>query len=579
VDLNGDGLADWVSVQGAAVTYAINRNGNEILAPVTCSAAGALAIPERTSAVTVRFADMNASGSTDIVWIDASGQVTYLELFPVRPNLLTQIDNGIGKSIALRYGTSTAHMLRDGGATGWHHRLPHPIVTLDSVVVRDALSGTEQRRDFHYSDGYYDGAEMQFRGFEQVAAVTPGDESVDTGTHQYGYDVGARDPYHKGLLLSHVVKSSLSVLSETENSFDDCPLTDIPTTTPAIRFICNTALRKIIKEGRPQAEWVTTQESYGFDGYGNQTSIARMGVTSIGGQGCAPCQDPATYGAPCDAGCRGDESYRTTEFVAPNSTGGRWMLRVPSRTRAYGVSDSAAYSEKIYHYDGQAFVGLPPGQVKSGLLSRVEAKVLASASDTIDLERYSYNTDGTIVESWDPNGSRHSFEYDPTNLLIVAENLHFDTAQPPYALRVQAEYDPNLDLIVRASSWMRVVGENVGSSPRATSYAYDAFGRLSAIARPGDPLTAPTELFAYELASPVSRIVKLARSAKDAEPDLQEIQCFDGLGRALQKRVQTGPDSYIVSDFKRYNVAGAVSRRYQARTRATRCASRRAWLP
>ena len=185
VDLNGDSLADWVSVQGNAVTYAINRNGHELLAPVTLSATSSLAIPERTSDISVRFVDMNGNGSTDVVWIDSSGKVTYLELFPVRPNLLTQVDNSIGKTIALTYGTSTAHMQRDGGPTAWHYRLPHPVITLDSIVVRDALSGTEQQHSFQYSDGYYDGTEKQFRGFEQVAALAAGDDSVDSSTNQY----------------------------------------------------------------------------------------------------------------------------------------------------------------------------------------------------------------------------------------------------------------------------------------------------------------------------------------------------------------------------------------------------------
>lgn len=566
IDLNGDGLADWLSVQGDAVVYAINRNGAELLSLVTLHASNGLPIPERTAETSVRFVDMNGSGSTDIVWIDASGRVTYLELFPIRPNLLTQIDNGIGKTIALTYGTSTAHMQRDGGPTAWHYRLPHPILTLDSIVVRDALSGVEQVRSFRYSDGYYDGGEKQFRGFEQVVATTPGDESVELGRISYRYDVGASDRYHKGLLLTQAVTSQSALLSQVDNAYDDCTLTGIQQTLPAVRFVCQTSSSRTLQEGRPQAEWVTTEERYQYDSYGNKILISQLGVTSIGGQGCAACRDPAGYGAPCDASCRGDESYQSIEFVSPEATGGRWMLDRPARVLSYGAPGSAVYAERTYHYDGQPFVGLPRGQLTTGLVSRVEAKVSANTNDTVDLERYEYDRDGAVIESWDPNGNRRSFEYDPTGLLMTAENIHFDTAQPAYALRMEAAYDPLLDRLVRASSWMRVAGGATSLGTRATLYAYDAFGRLSGIAYPGDTLQAPSEQYSYELSARGSRIIKRTRSVKEAPADLLEVRCLDGLGRALQTRVLTEAGQYLVSGFKQFNVAGAIWKDYQAYT-------------
>lgn len=567
VDLNGDGLADWVSVVGNAVVYAINRNGRELSTAVTLNASSTLAIPEKTSDIRVRFADMNGSGSTDVVWIDMSGKVTYLELFPTRPNLLTMVDNGIGKTIALTYGTSTAHMRRDGGPSAWHYRLPHPIATLDSIIVRDALTGTEQLHSFQYSDGFYDGVERQFRGFEQVSASAPGDSSIDASTNLYQYDVGATDLYHKGLLVTQVSKSSAAVIAKTDNGFADCKLTAVPTTTPAIRFVCPTATTKTLQEGRPESEWVTIQEKYQFDGYGNRVLTSKLGVTDVGKGGCGACLDPTIFGAPCDATCRGDESYQATDYVSPDATGGRWILNKPWRSRAFGVEGSTSVSEKTYYYDGQPFVGLAAGQLTIGQLSRIEARVSANPSDVVELERYKYNGDGAVVESWDPNGNRRTFEYDATSLALVAENIHFDTAESPYALRMEAQYDPVLDLVVQSTSWMRVVGGSNGSPPRSTAYAYDAFGRLSAIAHPGDTLDAPTEQYTYELAAPTSRIVKRARSTKGAATDIEEIQCFDGLGRSLQKRTLIEPGSYQVSGAKQYNVAGGVWKDYQAYTR------------
>src|SRR5690606_31071117 len=64
--------------------------------------------PPRGPDVHVEFADMNGSGTTDIVWIDVSHGPEkawqYLELFPEgRGGLLSRIDNGLGKVTTIEY--------------------------------------------------------------------------------------------------------------------------------------------------------------------------------------------------------------------------------------------------------------------------------------------------------------------------------------------------------------------------------------------------------------------------------------------------------------------------------------------
>ena len=129
-DLNGDALTDLVLVQGSQVRYALSRNGTSFVAAETVSEAGGDSLPQRTADMTVLYADMNANGSDDVVWIDASGKVTYLELFPTRPNLLTRIENGIGMVVDFTYGTMAEHRERDAEeASGWTwaHATPSPM--------------------------------------------------------------------------------------------------------------------------------------------------------------------------------------------------------------------------------------------------------------------------------------------------------------------------------------------------------------------------------------------------------------------------------------------------------------------
>lgn len=561
VDLNGDSLADLVAVRADAVSYAVNRDGARFAPLEHLRATDELPLPERTSDTSLRFADMNGSGSTDIVWIDASGAVTYLELFPERPNLLTHIDNGIGKVIDIDYGSSSEHLRRDDG--DWALRLPHPMLTIDEIVVRDELSGVEQRSSFHYRNGYYDGAEKQFRGFRDVTVETPGDASIDDGVRQVTFDVGLEDGYRKGLLLREAFESGGRALEETERSYDDCEIAGVGETTPAVRFLCPTRVVETVKEGRPEPEWATIEQRFDHDGYGNRTLTAKLGVTSIGGEGCGACGDAAGFGAPCDDDCRGDEAYESASYVAPRS-GSPWILRRLAKAREYADPESNVYRERTYYYDGDAFVGLPAGELELGLLTRVSARVEATSDETVDLERYRRDVNGIIVGSLDPDGRRRSYEYDADGLLLQAETVLIDGGEREYSLEMSVEYDPVLEFITRSSAWRRFDADGTDSSERATRYAYDEFGRIAAIARPGDSLDAPTEAYVYDIGSPVSRIVRRARSTRGGAADLEEVQCFDGAGRKLQTRTRIAKGRYEVSGFSSFNVAGLVASSYQA---------------
>jgi RHS repeat-associated protein len=565
VDLNGDSLSDLVSVQADAVLYAINRSGLAFDDIVSLAASSSLPLPAVTSDVSIRFADMNGSGSTDVVYVDSSGHVSYLELYPQRPNLLTHLTNGIGKVVDVTYGSSVEHMVRDGGAGAWQYRVPHPMLTVDRIETSDTLSGIKQVQSFHYKNGFYDGVEKQFRGFIDVEVTTTGDSSMEAGFARHHFEVGEKDPYRKGLLLDQVTQSAGRDLSEMQKQYADCPLDGVPTTSPAVRFVCPQASRQIVKEGAAQGSWVNIDEQYAYDGYGNRTRTAKLGVTSLGGGACAPCTRPSgAFGTACGAQCLGDEAYEDTNFVPPSSTGGRWILRKPARKSVYGVAGSGSYHDEVYHYDGDPLVGLPAGQLTQGLLSRTEANVHAGDATTIDTQRARYDANGAIVEVRDPNGHRRTFEYDADSLLVTAETQFFDdSGHNPYALRMTASYDAVLDTTTTSSQWMLVEGGNVASAARSTNYGYDHFGRLVAVARPGDTLDAPTEGYQYDLGDPVSRIVRFGRSQSGAAPDLEEVQCFDGLGRKYETRTRIDGDTFQISGFTVFNLQGKAQQQYQ----------------
>lgn len=550
VDLNGDGLADLVTVLGDAVAYSINRDARMFEPRVLLQASTQVAIPEVESGTSVRFADMNGSGSTDVVWFDAGGQVTYLELFDTRPNLLTRIDNGIGKVITVSYGSSTDH-LHNGGQS-WTLRLPHPMLTVDEIAVLDELSGREQRTVVAYRNGFYDGREKQFRGFQDVVVTEPGDDYSDAGEQVLLFDVGLDDAYRKGLLLSEVSSGPSGPLRTNRNEYQDCSLADVPETSPGVRFVCPTRTTRIEQEGQPESDWVTVEETTQHDGYGNVTLKSSLGIVAVGGSGCEPCSD-SRPGVPCGETCKGDERFKESVFISPQP-GGPWILGKASQTFEYSSSDQK--QERRYYYDGEPFVGGPLGQLARGALTRVGGRVSSADEHFIDLERHERDADGSVTATLDPDGRRREFTYDDDGLLVETEAITF-TDPDAYSLELRVEYEPVLESIRQSSGWV-YVGEAGESDEALTYYKYDAFGRIAAFVRPGDSSDMPTEEYLYELGAPVSRIVRRARSKSGEAADLEQVQCFDGLGRPLQTRTRVASDEFLVTGFEQYNARGKV---------------------
>ncbi|MBK7155809.1 MAG: VCBS repeat-containing protein, partial [Sandaracinaceae bacterium] len=572
-DLNGDNLTDVVVVQGTEIRFALNCDGTEFEPMQTITSAqveGSLL--ERTSAISIRFADMNGSGSTDVVYINASGMVTYVELFPEQPNLLSRIENGIGKVIEMTYGTTVSHMGRDGGPSEWEHRLPHAMQVLEQYTTYDTLSQVRQIQRIHYRDGYYDGEESQFRGFGEVEVFAEGDDSMEDGRSVLHFDLGVSDRYRHGLVTEKQIESAGRVLSTESYAYDDCTLAQIATAgvTNPIRWLCNESKTTVIQEGAAAIEWVTLQETYVHDGYGNQTEKHQLGVTMVGGGACTSCEGRSSevQGEPCDASCRGDEMHEIQRFIAPGAaTGGRWILRAAYQKQMYGVEGSAQITDERTYYDGPDFQGLPWQSLTRGTVRRTEARRDAGGSYFIQTSRLAHDAHGNVTVARDPNGHDTRMEYDADGVLPTAELRMFDDPSVRsefYALRMEVGYDPLLEQVTRSTAWMRIVDTTNTSERRETGYGYDEFGRVVGIAQPGDSLATPTTEYAYDLVEPVSRIITRTRTVSGAvTADLEAIDCVDSMGRTVQNRSAVGDGSYQTTGYVTFNIQGEPSRVYQ----------------
>jgi RHS repeat-associated protein len=578
-DINGDGLDDIVVISGNQLRYALNRGGDRFDAVVTITSADVEGdLPERTSTTTVIFADMNGNGTRDPVWVTSSGQVRFLELFPVRPNLLSRIENGIGMVQTVEYGTSVAELFRDIAAgQPWQYLLPHSMNVVTAIDTWVTLSGGEngqglhERETFVYRDGYYDAAEKSFRGYARVDRVLVADMELDSqkpGLMRMHYDVGAADSYRHGLMLRQETfegnQGQLTPMRDEQWVFADCPIAGLPAAGLAypIRFLCEVEHRTVVQEGAPAAQWVTLQTLTEYDGYGNPSRVSQNGVVHRGAPGVGTCGQA----------CVGDELIRETSYVEPGDAMGAWLLRLPYRERLYGHPNEP-YKETLTYYDGPAFVGLALGQATRGGVTRVSKRVSETQGDYIDTARYERDGIGNVTASLDALGApsnttshRRHYTYDPRGLQLIRVDVMTDDGNQAYQLRRELFYEEAFGYVSEATDWMLVRNGTVASPRNATRYRYDAHGRLSAMIKPGDSPEAPTWIYAYELGDPASRIVTRGRSRTGGPLDLETIACQDGRGREYQRRAHLGEGRYEVSGFTQFNKRGLPVRVYEPYT-------------
>ena len=586
-DINGDELTDLVAVVGNEIKLALNRNSDRFDAVRTIATAdlGAGVIPSRTASTVVSFADMNGNGSSDIVWIEAGGAISYLELFPVRPNLLSRIDNGIGAVQRFSYGTSIVEQARDElGSQPWNNKVPNPMTLVTAMESFVTLTGTDmggtmdpsglrERTLFRYHSGFYDGVEKQFRGYEGVERQLDSDLSRDAqepGLIVESYDVGKTDPLLAGRPLTSQVWAGAApnraLLTETRSLWQSCMAAQSNNTF----FACDRATTTIVNE-RDAAHAVTTKEERDYDGYGNVIATRDLGVVNLGTpempRGCAPCVASGTFGDACGDQCMGDEAFTETDFIDPGTTasGNLWLSGQSKEQRSASVAGAWEQVARTF-YDGADFVGRVLGELTLGTVTRTERKLLNAF---VTVSRSRFDTHGNSVETIDALGNvanttshRRLYTYEPAGLRLNRVEVLVGSADVA-SLRMDLVTDTAWELEAQSSNWVAVKAGTPLATAQLTRYRYDEHGRVEKILLPGDVDATPTTTVAFELADPSSRIMITQRSSVSTSADLVEAKCLDGRGREFQHRLRLSPTSWQVDGFIEFDARGKPVRRYQ----------------
>ena len=224
-DLSGDGLTDIVRIRNGEVCYWPNLGYGRFGAKITMDGSPWFDNPDQFDNKRIRLADIDGSGTTDIIYIHRDGvrlhfnqsgngwsQPQALNVFPRvddltsvvptdllgngtaclvwssplpgdaqrpmryvnlmgqnKPHLLVKTTNNLGAETRVQYAPSTKFYLQDKQAgTPWITRLPFPVHVVERVETRDHLSRNRFVTRYAYHHGYFDGDEREFRGFGMV---------------------------------------------------------------------------------------------------------------------------------------------------------------------------------------------------------------------------------------------------------------------------------------------------------------------------------------------------------------------------------------------------------------------------
>ncbi len=224
-DLSGDGLSDIVRIRNGEVCYWPNLGYCRFGGKITMDNAPWFDHPEHFDYRRIRLADIDGSGTTDIIYLHRDGVRLYfnqagnswstprqLKVFPRiddvvnivpidllgngtaclvwspllpgdarksmryvnlmgdrKPHLLFRTTNNLGAETQVDYAPSTKFYLKDKrDGKPWVTRLPFPVHVVEKVTTYDHISRNRFVTRYAYHHGYFDGEEREFRGFGMV---------------------------------------------------------------------------------------------------------------------------------------------------------------------------------------------------------------------------------------------------------------------------------------------------------------------------------------------------------------------------------------------------------------------------
>lgn len=180
-DIDGSGTTDLIYISEQGVFACFNQSGNR------WAEAHLLAIfPTADDLSTVQVADLMGNGTACLIWSSplvepGKPASMYVDLLGgQKPHLMTSSRNNMGAETRLTYAPSTRFYLEDEAAgQPWLTRLPFPVHVVQRVETYDWIGRSRFVSSYAYHHGYFDGHEREFRGFGMIEKWDTEDYRVD----------------------------------------------------------------------------------------------------------------------------------------------------------------------------------------------------------------------------------------------------------------------------------------------------------------------------------------------------------------------------------------------------------------
>lgn len=200
-DIDGSGTTDIIYLGKNSFTCWKNLSGNRF----STAAFEIEGFPEIHNQAKITVTDLLGNGAACIVWFsnlakDANAPLKYIDLMNgKKPYILISYKNNLGKEVSLEYTPSTRFYIEDKLAgKPWVTKLHFPVQCVSKTETRDRISGCRFVSSYQYHHGYYDHAEREFRGFGMV-------EQIDTEDFEHWVKGDAGNIVEKTLHQSPVV--------------------------------------------------------------------------------------------------------------------------------------------------------------------------------------------------------------------------------------------------------------------------------------------------------------------------------------------------------------------------------------
>lgn len=169
-DIDGSGTSDIIYLGRKGAGIYLNESGNALSKQTLVDS-----LPLADGLSTIEVVDLLGQGTACLVWSsplpgESSRPIRYVDLMGgKKPHLIESVKNNLGGETRISYAPSTRYYL-DDKAEGrpWLTRLPFPVQVIECIERVDHIAKSKLVTYFRYHHGFFDGHEREFRGFACV---------------------------------------------------------------------------------------------------------------------------------------------------------------------------------------------------------------------------------------------------------------------------------------------------------------------------------------------------------------------------------------------------------------------------